>query len=267
MTGPDRRSARDLERLSAYLDGQLPPGEKAALEARLGREAGLSETLDGLRQARAALRSLPPLRPPRNFTLTPEMAGVRPRRGGYPALRLATALATMAFLVVSGIDVVSRISFNFALGAAAPAPAEPFLPEAQPQSEVPAEEEGAQVERSAAAEASTLAPQPFAQDALGPTATPPAEEPPSETLPLGVGGGAPEGTPALAMPAAPTATPTLTPEPTPTPSPIPTITPSPAPAAEAARTGGFGLVQWVELLLGGAVVAFAVLSLWVRREP
>jgi hypothetical protein len=265
MTGPDRRSERDLDRLSAYLDGQLPPGEKAALEARLGREAGLSETLDGLRQARAALRSLPPVRPPRNFTLTPEMAGVRPRRAGYPALRLATALATMAFLVVSGIDVVSRIPFNFAPGAAAPAPAEQFMLEAQPQSEAPAEEEGAQVERSAAAEAPTLAPQPFAQDALAPT-----EEPPSETLPLGVGGGAPEGTPALAMPAAPTATPTLTPEPTPTPSPIPTMTPSPepaAPAAEAARTGGFGIVQWVELLLGGSVVAFAVLSLWLRREP
>jgi hypothetical protein len=48
------------------------------------------------------------------------------------------------------------------------------------------------------------------------------------------------------------------------------MTPSPepaAPAAEAARTGGFGIVQWVELLLGGSVVAFAVLSLWLRREP
>jgi anti-sigma factor RsiW len=265
MSGPDRRSERDLERLSAFLDGQLPPGETAALEARLRQEAGLRETLNKLRQAKAALQSLPALRPPRSFTLTPEMAGVRPRRAGYPALRLATALATMAFLVVSGIDVVSRLPFPFAPGAAAPAPAEQLMLGAEPQSEVPAEEENPEVARSAAAEASTLVPQPFAQDALAPTATPPVEEPPSETLPLGVGGGAPQGTPAFALPVAPTATPSRTPEPTPT----PTMTPSPEPAqppAGAQRPSGFGIVQWVELLLGGAVVAFAVLSLWVRRE-
>ncbi len=266
MSGPDRRTERDLERLSAYLDRQLPPGETAALEARLGQEAGLRETLDGLRQAKAALRSLPALRPPRSFTLTPEMAGIRPRRAGYPALRLATALATMAFLVVSGIDVVGRIPFGFAPGAAAPAPAGQRILGAELQSEVPAEEGNAEVERSAAAEASTLPPQPFAQDALAPTGTPPLEEAPPETLPLGIGGGAPEGTPAFAMPVTPTPTPTLTPTPTPT----PTATPSPEPAAppaEAPRTRGFGIVQWIELLLGGAVVAFAVLSLWVRREP
>src|SRR3990170_569135 len=85
MSGPSRLSTRDLERLSAYLDGQLAPGEAAGLEARLQDDSALRETLEGLRQTKAALRSLPSLRPPRSFTLTPQMVGTRPRLPPSPA--------------------------------------------------------------------------------------------------------------------------------------------------------------------------------------
>jgi hypothetical protein len=93
-----------LEKLSAYLDRGLSASETAALEARLEADAGLRRSLDEMRQARAGLGMLPRLRVPRNFTLTPEMAGVRPARWGYPRLRLATVVATLAFLFTLGVD-------------------------------------------------------------------------------------------------------------------------------------------------------------------
>jgi hypothetical protein len=289
MTGLGRISSRDLERLSAYLDGQLPRAEVARLEGRLRDEASLREALDGLRQSKAALGSLPMLRPPRNFMLTPAMAGIRPQRHAYPALRLATAIATVAFLAVSGLDVLSRGGGRFSLGAAAPAPAAQELL----QVEEPAAEESEPLERSALLAPTEAAPslEVFAEDMLQTTATPPPEAPPGETLPYGVGGGAPEGTPmgigggppegtpapaAAAIPS-PTPTPTSTPTPTTTPSPSPTPLPAPteeagamaqveeARAAEAEAPTALSLFQWIELLLAGAVVVFAVLSLWVRR--
>jgi hypothetical protein len=293
MTGLGRISSRDLERLSAYLDGQLSRAEVARLEARLRDEALLREALDGLRQAKAALASLPSLRPPRNFTLTREMAGVRPQRRAYPALRLATAIATVAFLAVSGLDVLSRGAGRFAPGASAPAPAaEELLQAAEP-----AADEGEALERSALLAPTETSPslEVFAEGILQATATPPAEAPLGETLPYGVGGGAPEatlpgtpmgigggppeGTPAPAAAAipSPTSTPTSTPTPTTSPSPSPTPLPAPtedagalaqieqARAAEAETPTALSLFQRIELLLAGAVVVFAVLSLWVRR--
>src|SRR3972149_6961149 len=116
MSGPSRLSTRDLERLSATLDGQLAPGEAAGLEARLQDDSALRETLEGLRQTKAALRSLPSLRPPRSFTLTPQMVGIRPRRPAYPALRLATAIATVAFMIVTGLGPIQWV--ELLLGAA-----------------------------------------------------------------------------------------------------------------------------------------------------
>jgi len=89
-------SFRDVEKLSAYLDGQLKPSEKAHLEARLRTEPELASVLQDLRQARGILRQLPKRRAPRNFTLTPKMVGLKPPMPrAYPVFRLATALATL----------------------------------------------------------------------------------------------------------------------------------------------------------------------------
>jgi len=73
---------RDLESLSAYLDDQLNPGERARLEARLPLEPALRQMLEDLGLTRRALRAQKPRRAPRNFTLTPEMpgCGAAPRR-------------------------------------------------------------------------------------------------------------------------------------------------------------------------------------------
>jgi anti-sigma factor RsiW len=100
----------EWEALSAYLDNQLPPKDRSRLEDRLKREAELRQALEEMRRTRAVLRSQRPLRAPRNFTLTPAMAGVRRRSGrsmGSPfgVLRLASVLATIFFVLLTVGDL------------------------------------------------------------------------------------------------------------------------------------------------------------------
>jgi hypothetical protein len=114
MTTP---SFRDVEQLSAFLDGQLSQAEKARLEARIQSDPTLAAALADLRQARAILRRTPKHRLPRNFTLTPKMAGIRPPVPRLvPALGWASAVAMLLFLLTLGTNLLGQISF----GAAAP---------------------------------------------------------------------------------------------------------------------------------------------------
>jgi hypothetical protein len=95
---------RDLRQLSAYLDGELNPKESARLEARIEADPQLREALRDLDRTRKLLRSLPQVRPPRNFTLTPEMAGIQQSRSLYPVFRFATVVAAVALVVLVGAD-------------------------------------------------------------------------------------------------------------------------------------------------------------------
>jgi hypothetical protein len=96
----------ELERLSAYLDGRLPREEAVRLEARLETEKDLRRVLDELRQTVRLLHSLPQVKAPRNFTLGPQAAGKPARGWQYPLLQLGTAVATLAFLVVTGFGLL-----------------------------------------------------------------------------------------------------------------------------------------------------------------
>jgi hypothetical protein len=99
---------RDLKRLSAYLDGELNPKEASRLESRLKEEPQLRKALSELNETRKLLRSLPQIRPPRNFSLTPEMVGKVEKRSLYPLFRFATVVATVAFAVLIGTDTLIR---------------------------------------------------------------------------------------------------------------------------------------------------------------
>ena len=77
---PSELPERDRELLSAYTDNELTPAERSALEQRLRTEPSLRRELAELRAVRDLLREQPWVTPPRTFTLTPEMAGVRRRR-------------------------------------------------------------------------------------------------------------------------------------------------------------------------------------------
>ena len=98
-------STREWETLSAYLDEKLSPQEKAVLEKRLEENLELQVSLEDLRRTRSLLRIQPRMRAPRNFTLNPEMAGLRPGMrslpSAYPVLRLASVLATIFFVLLS----------------------------------------------------------------------------------------------------------------------------------------------------------------------
>lgn len=105
-------SPRDLEALSAYLDGQLSAPERRKLESRLKESPDLQQELLALKRTRAILKAAPRRRAPRNFTLTPQMAGVRrgrrPVPAAFPALRLASALAMIFLALVVVGDLTAR---------------------------------------------------------------------------------------------------------------------------------------------------------------
>jgi hypothetical protein len=104
-------SFRDVEQLSAYLDGQLSQAEKTRLETRLQSDPALAAAFADLRQARTILRRTPRRRSPRNFTLTPKMAGIKPPVPRLvPALSWASAAAMVLFVLTLGTNLLSQIS-------------------------------------------------------------------------------------------------------------------------------------------------------------
>lgn len=103
---------RDLETLSAYLDEQLTSRERAQLERRLQKDQELQNEIEQLRRTRQLIRNLPKVRAPRNFTLSPEMAGIRKVPRPYPIYRLASALATILLALVLISDFLGGQQFT-----------------------------------------------------------------------------------------------------------------------------------------------------------
>ena len=99
---------QDYELLSAYLDDALAEAERAALETRLQTDDRLRQELAALQQTVNLVRGLPPLKAPRNFTLTPGM--VRPRSARWLIFptsaafsAISAAAATILILLGAGI--------------------------------------------------------------------------------------------------------------------------------------------------------------------
>jgi anti-sigma factor RsiW len=171
---------QDVEKLSAFLDGQLSPLEAARIEARLSVDASLRKVLDDLRVARGLLRRTPRLRAPRNFTLNPMNARVRaPQPRAVPFLRYAGVLASLLFALTTALNTLGPIArqslasapaYGFGMGGGAGGAAESLPAEAGP-----AESEAA-AEPAPTMEALMAAPEAPAGDAFAKTA-PPAEAP------------------------------------------------------------------------------------------
>lgn len=104
---------RDLELLSAYLDGKLNPSDSARLEARLQSDPELASTLSDIRLARGILRKLPARKAPRNFTLTRKMVGLKPPLPrSYGFFRFSTAFATILLVITFATNfIVPRVSY------------------------------------------------------------------------------------------------------------------------------------------------------------
>ncbi len=107
MRDERRREAQDLERISAYLDDALSDEAQHHLEARLTNEPELRKQLEALQATKRLLRNLPPIKAPHNFTLSPDMVSVYPKKKQplFAALRWASSLAAILLVVLVGIDV------------------------------------------------------------------------------------------------------------------------------------------------------------------
>jgi hypothetical protein len=120
MTTP---SFRDVEQLSAYLDGRLTQVEKTRLEARLQADPTLEALWGDLRNARSTLRRTPKHSVPRNFTISPRMAGIRPPVPRLvPLFSWASAVAAFLFIITLGGTLVGQISSGTAAPMLASAP-------------------------------------------------------------------------------------------------------------------------------------------------
>jgi len=129
---------RAEELISAYMDKRVSAEEQDFFERHIASCAECRAQLEATRSMVTALRVMPAVKAPRSFVLPREMAK-QPRRSflsWYPALRLATVIAAMAFVVLFAGDVlISRSGGASApqyIPAAAPAPAAMQAPEAAP---------------------------------------------------------------------------------------------------------------------------------------
>jgi negative regulator of sigma E activity len=105
---------RDLEKLSAYLDGELQDRDLQRFESRLVEDPSLQLALQELAETKQMLGQLPQVRPPRHFILTPEMVEQKPRLNLFPVFRFATVVATALFAVLVGVDVFMPTGFETA---------------------------------------------------------------------------------------------------------------------------------------------------------
>ena len=121
----EKLTKRDWETISAYLDGQLSSKKLVRFETRLSQEPQLRLALDDLQKTRQVLRHAPRRRVPRNFLLTPQMAG-QPRRLPRlaPAFGWVSAAATLLFAIVMVGDLfIVGGAIPVAFNAQAPQPA------------------------------------------------------------------------------------------------------------------------------------------------
>ncbi len=257
---------RDREAISAYLDNELKPRERARIKTRLDAEPQLKGALDEMQRTRTLLRSLPQVRAPRNFTLSPEMA---PRRAFtfpvFPTLQFASVLAAILLVVFvagdwSGI-LIDRPIFTLAQTQSAPEAlmleaAEPVAEDALPTEALMAAEPMIQKsvgEETAEGEAAlgmgaeesgetqSLAEQPFERM---------ADSPPSESLQASeIASTLAPGEPALQLDA-----------------PMPTETPDLAPTETLAEPIPVPGLRFIEMLLAVIVVFTVLVTLALRRR-
>ncbi|HEY3231912.1 MAG TPA: hypothetical protein VGJ87_21960 [Roseiflexaceae bacterium] len=203
MTVPQNQqlSDADLELLSAYIDNRLTADERATLEQRLRDEPALRGTLDDLRGTVTLLRGLPPLTPPRSFTLDPAAFAPRPSPL-FGWLRLGATLASVLLALTFAVDLVGRGGgLTGSAPAAAPAPAGLSQPQRSaltlteaPAAAAPAAENAAPTAAPAAPLIAPAAPAATAAPAAGGAAAVPTSAPAATAAPAAAAQATPEAT-------------------------------------------------------------------------
>src|SRR5512139_2913761 len=147
---------RAEELISAYLDKRVSAEEQNFFEGHVASCADCRAQLEATRSMVAALQAMPAVKAPRSFVLPREMAK-QPQRSFlslYPALRLATVVAAMAFAVLFAGDLlINQMGGGSApqsIPAAAPAPVAMQAPAAMRQAAPTAEPVAAEAYDAAA---------------------------------------------------------------------------------------------------------------------
>jgi hypothetical protein len=258
-------TSHDWEALSAYLDGYLTQKERQRLEERLSHSVELENGLEELRRTRQVLRSQLKMRAPRNFTLTPDMVGVKESKRSipriFPVMRMASVMASILLVLVVVGDWLTAPVYQSVQTDMTRSVIE------QPAAEMPAME---------AAELPAIAAEAGATNhkALEPDSTPEGEmmmmaapteetqdaqaEPPAVFAQPSAGGGQPDEE----------LTTVEAEQPLPTATPSPTVEPRPAPVVELAPPSPSHRTFWrtAELLLGLIAVSCGLVALYLRRS-
>ena len=145
--GKPERAHVDVDTLSAYLDHQIAPAERARVEGHLADCITCRDELDGLRRTVMLLQALPRVPVPRAFTLSEAQVGIRrpePRPAWVGWTRGLAAVTAIALVAVVAVSLLNRPSWQPAatlarVGPTATAP----QPAAQPA--IPAESAPAEV--------------------------------------------------------------------------------------------------------------------------
>lgn len=120
-----KRSAhqRARELLSAYIDGELSPQEKALVEGHLRECADCRQELETLRRTVAILRDAPRPVLPRSFVIRRADLEKAPALSCPPAfLRVVAALGAAAFVLVVGVYFLMQVLLPMALAPMGKAP-------------------------------------------------------------------------------------------------------------------------------------------------
>jgi anti-sigma factor RsiW len=253
-------SFRDLERLSAYLDGQLPPADRVRLDSRLAADPQLRAALEELRRTRLMLQRTPHRRAPRNFTLTPKMAGIRPPVPRLvPVLGWASVTAIVLFLCTFGTSLIGRLSFGpmaaapKAMATQAPVVSDNGLAEGAPAAQPAPTQEMAE---ATAAPLATQAPTVSGYGVGGGPVT--ATQPPSAAAKLPTGTAEPEAPSLMAVSQAATVEPTASAGTRLTkPTPAPTLPPPAPPLLSPLQNG---------LIALAALIATAALAVFLQSQ-
>jgi hypothetical protein len=132
-----RLNPRELEMLSAYVDGALDARQASDLETRLKAEPALAQALDQLKATRTLLRRAPQRKAPRNFTLTRQMASqlqlARGHQRGF-SYGFASAAAAALLVFVTAGDLLAGGQLFL---PAAPAESMLLMSESAPANEAP----------------------------------------------------------------------------------------------------------------------------------
>jgi len=112
------------DNLSAYLDGELPPGERARVERHLAACADCRRDLETLQETVALVRRVPLVPVPRSFALPATARAVQARHRrwnrAFGVLRTATVtIATMLVIVFAGDAALSTGLVSLPSGRAA----------------------------------------------------------------------------------------------------------------------------------------------------